>query len=75
MPESPNLSGWLAAALLALALVLGGGGSPSPLPELALELLAVLFLLAWLSLPSCRDQWRRVPGPARLIAGVLVALP
>lgn len=75
MPESPNLSGWLAAALLTLALVLGGGGSPSPLPELALELLAVLTLLAWLTLPSCRDQWQRVPVSARFIAGILIALP
>jgi exopolysaccharide production protein ExoQ len=61
--------------LLALALVLGGGGSPSPVTELALELLAVLILLAWLTLPSCRDQWRRVPVPARLIAGIMIALP
>ncbi|MEY4952287.1 MAG: hypothetical protein RL299_711 [Pseudomonadota bacterium] len=61
--------------MLALALMLGGGGSPSPLPELALQLLAVLILLTWLTLPSCRDQWRRIPTPARLIAGILVALP
>lgn len=75
MPKSPDLSGWLAAALLGSALVLGGGGSPSPLPELALELLAVLILLAWLTVPSSREQWRRVPVPARLIAGIMVALP
>ena len=55
--------------------MLGGGGSPSPITELALELLAMLILLAWLTLPSCRDQWRRVPVPARLIAGIMVALP
>lgn len=61
--------------MLTLALVLGGGGSPSPLPELALELLAVLVLLAWLTLPACRTQWQRIPTPARLIAGIMLALP
>ncbi len=63
----------LATALLILAILLGGGGTPSPLPELWLELLAALAMLAWL--------W--LPGPIRLpadpalwiVAGLALAVP
>jgi O-antigen ligase len=55
--------------------VIGGGGSPAPLPELALELLAVLILLVWLMAPATREQWRRIPVPARLVAALALALP
>ena len=75
LPTSPELSGWLAAALLGLALTLGGGGSPAPRPELALELLAASILAVWLLAAATREEWRRVPLAARLIAGLVVALP
>ncbi|WP_206742912.1 O-antigen ligase family protein [Erythrobacter sp. SG61-1L] len=59
--------------LLIMAFLLGGGGTPSPLPELSLELLAGLTMLAWI--------W--LPGPVRLptdpalwtIAALAIAVP
>lgn len=73
--RSSQTTGWLAAVLLGAALVLGGGGSPAPLPELLLEWLAIAIAAAWLLLPSCRDDWRRVPRTAWLVAGLALALP
>lgn len=43
---------WLTAVFVAVALILGGGGSPNPLTELLLELVFVVFAIAWLWLPA-----------------------
>jgi O-antigen ligase len=47
-----SLRAKLVAGFIVIALILGGGGTPNPITELLLQLIFVLFALAWIWLPS-----------------------
>jgi len=63
----------IAMILVGASMVLGGGGSPAPLPELALQLLALVFFVLWAALTP--GVLVRVPRQTWIIVAGLLILP
>lgn len=63
----------IAAALVASAVIVGGGGTPAPMAELALQLLTVLAVLAWVFLAP--RNGRRVSRAIFALAILVVLIP
>jgi O-antigen ligase len=68
---------WISGALLVVAVVFGGGGTPSPSTELAVELAALVAIVAWVWLTPRDRDYARPPldWPLFVLAGGFAAIP